>query len=100
MTKYLIGYTISDDETRERFKQKLEEAFGKELEWINESMYKLAGGNLQQVTKALRNIFGEIEKQCFGLNDFIKLYYAARLADYTDLPERDLIVEKNISASD
>ena len=96
-TKYLIGYTISDDDTRGAFVEMLEKAFGKQLEWVNESMYMLRDGDLSKVTKTLKNIFKEIEKLCFDFDDFIKLYYAARLEDYTDLPKRDLIIEKNIS---
>ena len=96
--KYLIGYTISDDDTREKFKEMLGEKFQDQSEWINESMFKLDGGDLQDVVGKLEEIFDEVKRISFGHDDFIKLYYAARLEDYTNLPERDLVKEVNISA--
>ena len=97
--KYLIGYTISDDDTREKFKEVLGKKFQDQSEWINESMFKLDSGDLQDVMGKLKEIFEEVKRKKFGNNDFIKLYYAARLDDYTNLPERDLVKEVNISAS-
>ena len=96
--KYLIGYTISDDDTREKFKEMLGEKFQDQPEWINESMFKLDGGDLQDVVGKLKEIFDEVERMKFGHDDFIKLYYAARLEDYINPPERDLVKEVNISA--
>lgn len=96
--KYLIGYTISDDDTRKKFKEMLGKKFLDQSEWINESMFKLDGGDLQDVVGKLKEIFDEVKRMKFGHDDFIKLYYAARLEDYTNLPERDLVKEVNISA--
>ena len=99
-TKYLIGYTISDDDTREKLKEMLGGKFQNQSEWINESMFKLDSGDLQDVMGKLKEIFDEMKKMKFGHDDFIKLYYAARLEDYTNLPERDLVKEVNISATE
>lgn len=96
--KYLIGYTISDDYTRGTFGERLKKEFGKQLEWVNESMFMLHEGDLKQVTRTLKGISDEVKKLGFDHDDFIKLYYAARLEDYTNLPERDLVKEVNISA--
>ena len=95
--KYLIGYTISDDNTREKFREMLGKKFQDQPEWINESMFKLDSGGLQDV---LKGIFDDVERMKFDHDDFIKLYYAARLEDYTNLPERDLVKEVNISATE
>ena len=98
--KYLIGYTISDDDTREKFKEMLGKKFQDQPEWINESMFKLDSGDLQDVVGKLKKIFDEVKRMSFDHDDFIKLYYAARLEDYTNLPERDLVKEVNISATE
>lgn len=98
--KYLIGYTISDNETREKFRKMLGKKFQNQPGWINESMFKLDSGDLQDVMGKLKGIFDEVERMKFGHDDFIKLYYAARLEDYFNLPERDLVKEVNISATE
>ena len=98
--KYLIGYTISDDDTREKFKEMLGKKFQDQSEWINESMFKLDSGDLQDVVGKLKEIFDEVKRMKFGHDDFIKLYYAARLEDYTNPPEIDLVKEVNISATE
>lgn len=98
--KYLIGYTISDDDTREKFKEMLGKKFQDQSEWINESMFKLDSGDLQDVVGKLKEIFDEVKRMSFGHDDFIKLYYAARLEDYINPPERDLVKEVNISATE
>lgn len=98
--KYLIGYTISDDNTRKKFKEMLGRKFQDQSEWINESMFKLDSGDLQDVVGKLKEIFDEVKGMVFSQDDFIKLYYAARLEDYTNLPERDLVKEVNISAAE
>lgn len=98
--KYLIGYTISDDNTRKKFKEVLGRKFQDQSEWINESMFKLDSGDLQDVVGKLKEIFDEVKRMKFGHDNFIKLYYAARLEDYFNLPERDLVKEVNISATE
>ena len=99
-TRYLIGYTISDDDTREKFREMLGRKFQDQPEWINESMFKLDSGGLQDVVGKLKEIIDEVKRMKVGHDNFIKLYYAARLEDYTNLPERDLVKEVNISATE
>lgn len=106
--KYLIGYTISDDETRNKFREKLMEEFRGEnsegkpmLERINESMYKLRGMDLDTVEKRLGSITEDIKQMNFGGNDFIKLYYAAHLINQSVGKDKlDYIVEKTVSDPD
>lgn len=104
-TKFLIGYTISNDEAREEFKHKLEETYdgvdregNPMLEWINESMYELRGMDLDSLEKKLREIHENLLTMGFGGEDFIKLYYAAHLVNQSVSRDKlDFIVEENIS---
>lgn len=79
--RYIVGYTISDDELR----SKVRDFFERELELIriNESMYKGSG---------VENLKGKIEEFCkklkgngykFSQYDFIKLYYPIRYVAIT-----------------
>lgn len=104
-TKFLIGYTISNDEARRTFKDGLEKTYdgvdkdGEPMaEWINESMYELRGMDLSGLRKVLNEIYQDVLKMGFGGSDFIKLYYAAHLVNQS-VPEKkmDFIVEENIS---
>lgn len=104
-TKFLIGYTISNDEAREEFKHKLEETYAgvdregnPMLEWINESMYELRGVDLSKLKEELREIHKNLLTMGFGGEDFIKLYYAAHLVNQSVSRDKlDFIVEENIS---
>lgn len=104
-TKFLIGYTISNDEARRTFKSKLEETYNgvdgdgnPMLEWINESMYELRGMDLNALREKLNETYQNVLTIGFGGDDFIKLYYAAHLVNQS-VPDRklDFIVEENIS---
>ena len=67
-TRYLIGYTISDDDTREKFREMLGRKFQDQPEWINESMFKLDSGGLQDVVGKLKEIFDEVKRMKFKGN--------------------------------
>lgn len=94
--KFLIGFTISDDETRGMFEEMLEKTFNGGLRWVNESMFALTGGDLLGVRKKLNGICDEVEKLEFDINDFVTLYYAAHLADYTQKGTVDKLIEERI----
>lgn len=94
--KFLIGFTISDDDTRVKFEKGLEEKFGERIFWVNESMFVLTGGDLDGVRKKLNGICKEVQKLELKENDFIKLYYAAHLGNYKNKPEVDKIIEETI----
>lgn len=94
--KFLIGFTISDDETRGMFEEMLEKIFNGGLRWVNESMFALTGGDLSEVRKMLKNICDKVEKEVFDIDDFVTLYYAAHLADYTQKGTVDKLIEERI----
>lgn len=104
-TKFLIGYTISNDEARAEFKDKLEGTYNgvdregnPMLGWINESMYELRGMDLDSLEKKLKEIHENLLTMGFGGEDFIKLYYAAHLVNQSVSRDKlDFIVEENIS---
>lgn len=94
--KFLIGFTISDDETRGMFEEMLEKTFNGGLRWVNESMFALTGGDLSRVREKLNKICDEVEKLVFDIDDFVTLYYAAHLADYTQKGTVDKLIEERI----
>lgn len=94
--KFLIGFTISDDETRGVFEETLEETFKSDLRWVNESMFALTGGDLSGVREKLNKICDGVEKLVFDTDDFVTLYYAAHLADYTEKKKVDKLIEEKI----
>ena len=96
-TRLLIGYTISDDQARDAFRNKLANRYKKNLVWGNESMYKLRGvlpGNLET---ALIKIIKDIGEGSFVKGDFIKWYYAPNFGNYPRGQNKDSIVEKTLS---
>lgn len=72
LTRLLIGYTISDDRTREEFKRRLSQKYRNDLIWVNESMYKLRGVGPRSLETTLTRIFSEIGEKDLIEGDFIK----------------------------
>lgn len=74
----------------------LGDTFKSDLCWVNESMFALADGDLSGVRKNLNNICDKMEKLKFDKDDFVTLYYAAHLADYTQKGTVDKLIEERI----
>lgn len=74
----------------------LKEVFKGDLRWVNESMFALTGGDLLGVRKKLNDICDEVKKLEFDVDDFVTLYYAAHLADYTQKGTVDKLIEERI----
>lgn len=97
LIKYLIGYTISNDGKRNMFSKELEATFSGIWRRVNESMLVLTEGDEDKVKESLEELCKELGDKD-GDNNFVKLYYAAHLKNYTykSSNELDRIVELQI----
>lgn len=83
--KCMIGYTLSDDELRDEFRQCLGLDFGGNLEWVNESMYALKKGDPKNIRRYLKEMWEGVEKD--KETDFVKLYYATHWVNLSNKNE-------------
>lgn len=95
-TRLLIGYTISDDQTRNAFRDKLVDKYKENLVWVNESMYKLRGVLPGDLESDLNEICREIGNDNFREKDFIKWYFAPNFGNYPQAQNKDFMVEKTM----
>ena len=91
---FLIGYTFRDDDVRNSFREEIATRLHAEAE--NESLYSCAS-DLIQVRSLLKQIVSYVQseyKDVISIEDFVDLYFSAKMLDRTEIDVRDKIIKE------
>lgn len=93
--RFIVMYTISDENTRSKFLEGLKSEFNlNEDDMLNESSYAISSSSVSDVIDSLYKILHNLNATQFDKDDFVDLYCTGSMDN--KYLKKDFMIRKNI----